>query len=114
MVDAPTAPPKPKLRSVKLRLTDGTELTERHVWNTSLGGVFVEMRDPLPFGTELNIEFILPREGQSIRCEGFVVWSTQTSPQNAPGKQGVGIRLINIGIKEMRQLAEAVARSLGG
>src|SRR5688500_1400654 len=97
---ASTDDKKPKLRSVKLRLANGTVLTERSVWNTSLGGVFLEMKDPLSFGTELDIEFLLPREGEIIRCAGFVVWSTNTTPTSAPGKQGIAIRLIDIGISE--------------
>jgi len=107
-----TAEIKAKLRTVKLRLPNGSRRTEKEVWNVSLGGVFVEMRDPPSFGSELDLEFVMARESDSIPCGGFVVWSTTTSPDKAPGKTGAAVRLVNIGIQEMRLLAQAIGRNL--
>ena len=104
----------PKLRTVKVRLPTGSRRTEKDVWNVSLGGVFVEMVDPPSFGSELGLEFVMARETDNIVCEGFVVWSTTTSPDKAPGKTGAAVRLVNIGIREMRLLAEAIGRELEG
>ena len=100
------------LSSVKMRLPDGTRLNEKDVWNVSLGGVFIEMKEPLPFGAEVALEFVYPRDVSNLECDGYVVWSTATNPDKAPGKNGISIRLVSIGIKEMRFLAESVGRSL--
>lgn len=100
------------LRIVKLRLPDGRRVSENNVWNTSLGGVFIGMKDPLAFGAEVGLEFELVKDANTVRCEGFVVWSTTSSPDKAPGKAGICVRLVNIGISEMRQLAEAVGREM--
>ena len=102
----------PKLRMVKMRLPDGKRVSEKSIWNTSLGGVFIEMASPLTFGAEVQLEFVFGRDQGNITCDGFIVWSTPTSPEKAPGKAGCGVRLMNIGIAEMRRLAEAVAQRL--
>jgi len=70
------------------------------------------MREPLPFGREVELEFVFARQDPNIRCGGYVVWSTKDSPDQAPGKKGVGIRLVGIGIAEMRRLAAGVGRDL--
>lgn len=99
------------LTGVKLRLPDGGRTAESELWNTSLGGVFIAMADPLAFGAELTLEFTFSRE-DNVRCDGYVVWSTTSSPDKAPGKQGIGVRLVGIGIAEMRRLSHAIGRSL--
>ena len=63
------------LRIVKLRLPDGGRASEKDVWNTSLGGVFIGMRSPLAFGAEIGLEFDLvkaeyPADGQQISTVG--------------------------------------------
>jgi uncharacterized protein (TIGR02266 family) len=94
--------------SVKIRLPDGRAAASSMIRNLSLGGVFIEMPEPLPFGAELSLEFALPIAPRLIRCRGFVVWSSKTHPDRFPGKSGVGVRLMDIGITEMRILNEFV------
>lgn len=68
----------------------------------SLGGVFVEMREPLAFGTDLAMEFRLPNARKTVRCKGYVVWTSRLES----GPDGIGVRLLEIGITDMRLLAE--------
>ncbi len=98
--------------AVKVRLASGQMPTVAGIWNVSLGGVFFEMKEPLPFGVEVGLEFSLPVDPHVVRCKGFVVWSTKSSPEKAPGRGGVGLRLADIKIAEMRALARAVGRDL--
>jgi uncharacterized protein (TIGR02266 family) len=98
--------------NVKLRLPDGHTTSTELISNISLGGVFIEMQEPLAFGVEVVLEFSLPSPSRTIRCKGFVVWSTRSHPDRAPGKQGVGIRLTDIGIADMRVLNEFIASQL--
>jgi Tfp pilus assembly protein PilZ len=98
--------------SVKLRLPDGTTSTSDTIGNVSLGGVFIEMPQPLAFGAELGLEFTLPVAPRMIRCRGFVVWSSKTHPERCPGQSGIGVRLMDIGIPEMRILNEFIAGRL--
>lgn len=101
--------------SVKVRLPEGATTRSELIRNISLGGVFIQMEEPLAFGTEVALEFSLPGAPGTIRCKGFVVWSTRTSPERAvEGMSGVGVRLMDIGITEMRALADYVEAELTG
>jgi len=104
--------PKPRLHA-KLRLPDGQRVVASEIWNTSLGGVFVERTPPLPFGMAVVCEFEPQgRGGRSIRCNGYVVWTTKQHPERASGKSGSAVRLADIGIADMRLLADYVGRDL--
>jgi len=96
-----------------MRLPDGAMEATQGITNISLGGVFIEMKDPVAFGSEISLEFSLPVAPRTIRCKGFVVWSTKTSPERAKdGQKGIGVRLMDIGIADMRTLAEYIESEL--
>ena len=99
--------------SVKVRSPDGQWSSTEEIRNISLGGVFIEMEEPLAFGTDIELEFNLPINPRVIRCRGFVVWSTTTSPERAAGKKGIGVRLMDIGVREMRVLNQFIEEQLG-
>lgn len=96
----------------RVKLPDGRTLVTGHILNLSLGGVFIEMENPVGFGHEFELEFALP--DATIRCRGLVVWSTKTAPQRAVGHSGVGVRLMKIGVGEMRQLETYISTRLEG
>ncbi|MEE8408859.1 MAG: PilZ domain-containing protein [Myxococcota bacterium] len=98
--------------TAKVRAPDGTRSTTEEIRNISLGGVFIVMDDPLAFGTDIELEFNLPTNPRVIRCKGFVVWSTKTSPERAGGLQGIGVRLMDIGVREMRLLNQFIESEL--
>jgi uncharacterized protein (TIGR02266 family) len=97
---------------VKLRSADGRRASAEEIRNISLGGVFIAMADPLAFGTDVELEFNLPVDPRVIRCKGFVVWSTKDSPERGGGAQGIGVRLMDIGVREMRVLNDFIERRL--
>ena len=100
--------------TVKVRSPDGRRATTEQIKNISLGGVFIEMENPLAFGTDVELEFALPADARIITCKGFVVWSTKTSPERGGGSQGIGVRLMDIGVREMRVLNEFIEEQLKG
>jgi hypothetical protein len=57
-------------------------------------------------------EFALGPGVGTVRCRGFVIWSTRESPEKGNGEQGVGVRLTDLGVAEMRSIAEVVGRNL--
>ena len=95
---------------LRLRRGHGKRFEAGPVWNVSLGGVFVEMVEPLPFGEDLGLEFELAGRPEPIACQGFVVWSTRDAPDKAGGKSGVAIRLTSLGIAD--EFGEPHARSI--
>jgi uncharacterized protein (TIGR02266 family) len=109
-------PRVPASAKVTMRTTDGRTATVEELSNISLGGVFVHMTDPYAFGEELQLEFELPERSRVIRCRGIVVWSsraTSSRPKvDADGRKGIGVRLMEIGIADMRALADYIERNL--
>ncbi len=97
---------------VQARTKKGAPVSTGRIRNVSLGGVFVEMDEPLGFGTELDLSFRLPAGAEDIVCTGFVVWSTKEKPEAMPGMQGVGVRLADIGVSEMRALNDYIEGKL--
>jgi len=98
--------------TVKVRSPDGRRATTEQIRNISLGGVFIEMEDPLPFGTDVELEFSVAADPRLIACKGFVVWSTKSSPERGGGRHGIGVRLMDIGVKEMRLLNDFIEEQL--
>jgi hypothetical protein len=98
--------------TVTIRLAGGKSVKSTKVWNISLGGVFVQMSEPLAFGAEGDFEFSLGPGVGTVRCRGFVIWSTRESPEKGNGEQGVGVRLTDLGVAEMRSIADVVGRNL--
>lgn len=102
----------PRVTGVKLKRKDGRRLQAGALWNLSLGGIFVELGEPLVFGEELVVEFELGGRANPIPCQGFVVWTSKEAQHKAPGKTGAALRLTNLGIGDMRAIAAGVGRSL--
>ena len=100
--------------SVKVKSPDGRRESSEKIRNISLGGIFIEMKDPLAFGTDIDLEFSLPVNPRLINCKGFVVWSTKESPERGQGMKGIGVRLMDIGVQEMRTLNEFIEQELKG
>ncbi|MEM6730892.1 MAG: PilZ domain-containing protein [Myxococcota bacterium] len=85
---------------VTMTLPDGSTRRVDRLRNISLGGLFIEMTDPLPFGAEVRLEFMLPRGRQPVRCKGLVV------RRQTEGPHGVGLRLLEINAGDMRRVAD--------
>jgi uncharacterized protein (TIGR02266 family) len=96
--------------TLDLQTKDGKTFSTQKVENVSLGGVFAHMANPLPFGTELTLHFSIGDPPQRIRCTGFVVWIRK--PGSAEGPAGIGIRLGDISIADMRALAAYIEQVL--
>ncbi len=100
--------------SVKMRVPGGQTTNTERIGNISLGGIFIYMEDPISFGAEVDLEFSLPVAPRVIHCKGFVVWSTKNEPDKAARMgHGIGVRLMDIGISDMRLLAEYIETALG-
>ncbi len=56
---------------------------ESITYDISAGGVFIQTKSPLPRGTRIDIEFILPTERKTIRSRGVVTWLRKKSEEVA-------------------------------
>ncbi len=59
--------------------------------NLSVGGMFIATRNPLPPGTNLTVEFMLPDSSVKVKTRAEVMWSRK-HPKSPSQKKGMGIR----------------------
>lgn len=93
--------------SVTIQSKGGVYKSQR-ITNISLGGVFIAMAEPLGFGADLALEFYLPGDASVLRCKGFVIWNTKTKPKASADGPGMGVRLTDIAVVDMRRLADYI------
>lgn len=68
--------------------------------NLSLGGVFVELRPPLRYGTRVNVLVQLPELSRASRLAGVVRWNDAS---------GCGIQFLQLGARETYAVSMVVA-----
>ena len=95
---------------INIRTRDGKQYDTLAVENISLGGVFIEMSEPLGFGVEVSIAFSIKQPQRQIRCTGHVVWTRKVD--TVEGAPGIGVRLADISIGDMRALEEYIDQTL--
>ena len=80
---------------VRARVSTLGEVQEGICQNLSTGGLFIQMQEPLPKGTELYLELRLESIKQNIHAECVVVWVRPSMPDpNFPS--GIGVRFTAI------------------
>jgi len=91
--------------------TEGGELVESRTTGIGGGGLFIESAQPLPPGTLLNVEFVLPdRPGEWLRVTGRVAWVCER-PDQYHFHPGMGIKFEEI-TEETRDRIMALVNSL--
>ena len=92
--------------SVRERHVDASRVKEMETAVSDLGegGIFVEMQNPPPKGTILELEFTVPGRSDCTRVLGIVRWREKAGP-NA----GVGVRFAPIGEEERADIAKLIA-----
>jgi len=63
--------------------------------NVGRGGIFVETEKPFQPGTELNLSFVLPDQGEPIEVKGKVVWVHEKNAKDFRGVPGMGVQFEN-------------------
>jgi hypothetical protein len=89
---------------VHLRRADGTTAVEYAV-NVSPGGLCLHLKNPIPEGDRLRVDFTLPPSGPTVRAEGRVVWTSEegTTSEEA-GFYETGVQLSGLDAEVARQL----------
>jgi type IV pilus assembly protein PilZ len=62
--------------------------------NINQGGLYIKSSAPLPPGTRLNIQFLLPSRSKPIQVEGEVVWVNEKTTKGI--HPGMGIRFAEL------------------
>lgn len=73
--------------------------------NLSAGGMCVIVDTPLAIGSEVQLEFALPGNGEPIRCDAQVVWADK-----ARSKCEVGLVFLNISTDHKARIDDFVTQ----
>lgn len=85
--------------SLVVRYWGRNELKDRYISILGEGGVFVSTVDPMPIGTDLDLEIFLASQGLSVEVKGQVVWLEEGKD---PDKRGMGIAFKNLGYEQKK------------
>ncbi len=76
------------------------------------GGLFIETFHPYSENDVVKMELCLPGDIDKTVIEGTVVWATKEFAGDiAPG---MGIKFVNISMKDKKKINDLVVRTLGG
>lgn len=95
--------------SLAVRYWTRNELKDRYIPVLGEGGLFVSAVDPLPVGSELDLEIVLARKGLSFGVKGKVVWVNQGED---PARRGMGIKFDELSYEQKRTIYGLVDDSL--
>ncbi len=102
-----THPRKPVNILIKYEVVN--QFFEDYIKNISLGGIFVETREPLPVHTRLKVRFSLPDMRVPIETTGVVVHSFRPGRVDAPHASGMGIRFSDLTGESRKRLEDYIA-----
>jgi uncharacterized protein (TIGR02266 family) len=98
----------------RLRVHFGTNqenLLMDYAINVSTGGVFIETATLLPVDTILAVEFILPQNVETIRCEARVAWLNRPEHMMNPILPiGMGLQFLNLSPNHMKAIREYIKK----
>ncbi len=77
--------------------------------NMSEGGMFISSVQPLPVGTELIIEFLLPEVNRTLKVRAKVVWSRERTTTHDK-RRGMGVKFERISKADKEMIAEVVRK----
>jgi uncharacterized protein (TIGR02266 family) len=91
-----------KRQSPRVQYQTQVTVTSEHNFYTGLsldiseGGIFIATHQPLPMGTEVEIEFSIPNFPEAIRAVGRVQWVREFSYSTSDVHPGMGVQFLKI------------------
>lgn len=98
--------------SLSVRYWGRDELNDRFISIFGEGGLMVATVDPLPVGTQLDLEVELTHRRFSFKVRGEVVWASDGSGQGQGSEAGMGIRFLDLSEEQTDIIYELVDHTL--
>jgi type IV pilus assembly protein PilZ len=74
--------------------------------NINQGGLYIKTAKPLPPGTPLKIQFLLPNKGRPVQVTGEVVWVNEKTTKGI--NPGMGIRFEDLDAEAKAEINDLV------
>jgi uncharacterized protein (TIGR02266 family) len=82
-----------------------SELLQDYTLDLNSGGMFLATENPLVIDTMLFVEFILPENGRTIRCQARVAWvNRREAPKKPQLPAGMGVQFLSISRTDMEAI----------
>jgi len=92
---------------VRFRRADVTEWTSAETRNVGVGGAFIATATPLPVGTPLVVELVVPTSDRRFELTALVRWTAD----GADG--GIGVQFVDVDIDVLLDLNDYFASLTG-
>jgi uncharacterized protein (TIGR02266 family) len=79
-----------------------------HTRNISLGGVFIELDHPLPFGARIKLRFKVPTQPEAVDADGQVRWLEMEEGR----LRGIGVRFDGLRARDVWAINKFIERPL--
>ncbi|NPA95600.1 MAG: TIGR02266 family protein [Thermodesulfobacteria bacterium] len=77
--------------------------------NLSAGGMFIATRKPLPPGSTIVVEFMLPDTSLKVRTRAEVMWARKDASSTGE-KRGMGVRFSDLSSEDKKKIDLLVSR----
>ncbi len=100
----------PRIKLItKVTHLDGDFFHYYYSFDLSVGGMFLETREPFPEGTSLRLEFPLPDMTGRVRTEGHVVRTIAPEDAGQDMPSGMGVKFSGLDAQSHALVANFVA-----
>jgi len=84
-----------------------------YIFNLSVGGLFIETKEPLNQGELLNPRVFLPDKGEALDVLGEVIWSSKKRHHARGGEYppGMGVRFVNLSTGEIKRIISVLIQA---
>jgi len=100
---------------LKVGYSTPKEFLKDYMFNLSLGGLFIETRDPLCIGERVQILLFLPDKEKDLEVTGEVIWVREEEELTSQGRlpAGMGLQFLNLSKEGKERIISIVIRALG-
>jgi len=93
---------------IRIQYRTADQFFQDYIQNLSVGGIFIETKNPLSVGTKLQVQFSLPEMEDMITADGMVVHRLHVGRSENPPAGGMGIQFAELDEKSKQLLEEYI------
>lgn len=98
--------------TVTMKRNGTKEVVTDGIRNISEGGIFVNTYNPLPVGSEIDLEFKIPEIDRVTKCRGSVMWGYYPDLlKDGMDLPGIGIEMLDISPMDVGVISDFIVSS---
>lgn len=97
---------------IRIQYRTSDQFFQDYIQNLSVGGIFIETKNPLSVGTKLKVQFSLPEMEEMITADGVVVHRLHGGRTHNLPSGGMGIQFAELDDNCKQVLEDYVQKNL--